>query len=439
MIRNTILLLLIGMMCTSMILAKEARYHRVVAQQGDYTYLLLKRYQLDKHQCNFDEFYKLNKLTRQSELKANQKYYIPVLIYDYNGVSIRSTLDIEDWKQAVRIKKYNEKMKADKLRRSTIVSSNILWVPYHELSCEGGGTKPTIVEKPSVETKTESKTTTAKVDKETAKKEAEARRKKLKKIDPKVLVKSKRISGHRKYAIFGKENAHVPLKDNKLRGKIYYIVSGHGGPDVGAVGSTGSHRLCEDEYAYDVSLRLARNLLEHGALVYMITRDPNDGIRSGSYLKCDYDEYCWGDFKIPRSQKVRLYQRSDAINRLFEEHKARGVKESDQITIAIHIDSRGQSENTDVFYYYYPGSHKGKAIARNIQKVFSKKYKKYRKGGRYSGTVTSRDLHMLREPNTTSVFVELGNIRNPFDQQRFILENNRQALANWLYEGLIKN
>ena len=42
----------------------------------------------------------------------------------------------------------------------------------------------------------------------------------------------------------------------------------------------------------------------------MITRDPDDGLRSGEYLDCDTDEYCWGDYKIPRSQKARLFQRS---------------------------------------------------------------------------------------------------------------------------------
>ena len=36
-----------------------------------------------------------------------------------------------------------------------------------------------------------------------------------------------------------------------------------------------------------------------------------------------------------------------------------------------------------------------------------------------------------------SVFVELGNIQNSFDQQRIILSDNRQALANWLCEGFV--
>ena len=65
-------------------------------------------------------------------------------------------------------------------------------------------------------------------------------------------------------------------------------------------------------------------------------------------------------------------------------------------------------------------------------------YNKYQKNRGYRGTVTPRDLHMLREPNCTAVYVELGNIANTFDQQRFLLASNRQLLAEWLMEGLIK-
>ena len=45
---------------------------------------------------------------------------------------------------------------------------------------------------------------------------------------------------------------------------------------------------------------------------------------------------------------------------------------------------------------------------------------------------------MLRETKVPSVYIELGNIRNAFDQQRIIVESNRQAIANWLLEGILK-
>ena len=72
-----------------------------------------------------------------------------------------------------------------------------------------------------------------------------------------------------------------------------------------------------------------------------------------------------------------------------------------------------------------------------MHEVIKAKYASHRKGRSYSGTVTSRDLHMLRETLPTSVYIELGNIRNAADQQRIVIERNRQLLANWLYEGLL--
>ena len=68
--------------------------------------------------------------------------------------------------------------------------------------------------------------------------------------------------------------------------------------------------LCEDEYAYDVTLRLARNLLSHGAKVYVIVRDENDGIRDQEYLGYDKDEVVWFKQKIPINQVRRLKQRT---------------------------------------------------------------------------------------------------------------------------------
>ena len=37
--------------------------------------------------------------------------------------------------------------------------------------------------------------------------------------------------------VFGKKYENVPVIDNQLEGAIYYLVSGHGGPDPGAMGN----------------------------------------------------------------------------------------------------------------------------------------------------------------------------------------------------------
>jgi N-acetylmuramoyl-L-alanine amidase len=43
---------------------------------------------------------------------------------------------------------------------------------------------------------------------------------------------------------------------------------------------------------------------------------------------------------------------------------------------------------------------------------------------------------MVRNLRPTTLFIELANIRNPKDQERLVYYYNRQALANWLFEGI---
>ncbi|BDS14116.1 N-acetylmuramoyl-L-alanine amidase family protein [Aureispira anguillae] len=366
----------------------KKEYIRAVAQKGDGIYLLLGRYHLDRNACSLEQFCKLNKLKKNASLKLGKSYKLPIVKYRYNQKSIRSTANIKDWQSAKRVERYNDLMvelgyKASDFRRGT----RELWVPYHMKYCP--------------------------------------------------LDVSKFVPKNRNFPIFGEKYAKVPLKDDKLAGAVYYIVAGHGGPDPGAMAKYKGKYLCEDEYAYDISLRLARNLVEHGAVVYFIVRDKNDGIRNAEYLKSDMDERCWPNAVIPVGQKARLTQRSDIINELYEQNRRRGVDY--QRLIEIHVDSRMKSKRIDLFFYYYPTSQGGKALAAKLHHTMKKKYAANRKSGEYHGSVIPRDLHMLREVKPLPVFIEVGNIQNPNDQKRILYASNRQALADWLEEGLLKD
>ncbi len=236
------------------------------------------------------------------------------------------------------------------------------------------------------------------------------------------------------YPIFGKDHEDVTIKSSELKGAVYYLVAGHGGPDPGAIGKYNGKRLCEDEYAYDVTIRLAKKLIEEGATVYMITRDPNDGIRDESYLKIDRDEVCYPNLKIPLNQTKRLRQRKDAVNKLYLKHKGQY-----QRMVAIHVDSRSKGNNIDVFFYHDKRSDSGKKTALSLQKTFQQKYKQHQPNRGYKGTVTARNLYVLKYTYPVAVYIELGNINHYRDQQRFIITNNRKAVANWLALGLSNN
>ena len=137
--------------------------------------------------------------------------------------------------------------------------------------------------------------------------------------------------------------------------------------------------------------------------------------------------------RMPLDQKKRLQDRAEAINGLYKRHRKQGVSDSNQKLIIIHIDSRSKKEQTDVFFYFKPGSNAGERLANKCRNLFEAKYSKTRE---YDGSSTARDLFMLRETRPVSVYVEMGNIQNPNDQQRFVYEANRQIMANWLYEGI---
>lgn len=236
-----------------------------------------------------------------------------------------------------------------------------------------------------------------------------------------------------KEPLFGKKLAQVDVTGSSLAGACFYIVSGHGGPDPGAIGRLNGHELHEDEYAYDVALRLARNLMQEGAEVHIIIQDKKDGIRNGNYLKNSKRETCMGD-PIPLNQVERLKQRCVKINELYRSDRK---KYKYCRSVFLHVDSRSKRAQTDVFFYHAPGSKYGEQLARGMKNTFERKYDRHQPNRGFEGTVSSRNLYVLLNSTPPALFVELGNIQNSFDQRRFVISDNRQALANWMREGLI--
>ncbi len=382
--------------------AFSADYLKTTARSGDGVFSLLRRFGLSEFACNVEKFYQLNRLDNQSHLIENREYQLPILLYTFNGRSIRSTVGLDNWQHALRIQQFNETMVEARLRAKPFQEDLQLWVPYHELFCVEEAKAATV----SLEVGERPGTEAVDADRKA-----------------------------RTFPIFGPEFAYTPLESKKLNGKVFYIVSGHGGPDPGAMGQRQGKTLCEDEYAYDVALRLCRYLIAHGAIAYMITRDYDDGIRSGQYLPCDYDEVLWDDVEMVRPVKERLFQRSDIINGLYEKNLRQGIE--DQKMIIIHVDSRRKGKRIDLFFYHREEDPSSRALAQGLHAKMKEKYAIHRANGAYHGSVSARDLHMLRETKPPAVYIELGNLRNDLDQTRLVLESNRKALAQWIFEGLL--
>lgn len=372
----------------------------VVAKKGDTRILLLKKYNLTD-QCSKEQYLSLNKVKADDFMVLGKKYKLPIQSYKYNGTSIRSTIKITDYDQAKAIEEWNLNIVKKGVKSKSYKSGSSLWVPYYLKKCF------------------------SKYGHSTASKPAASSNQSGEKIGSTVTHK-----------IFGKNHQNIKIVSNKLKGRIYYLVSGHGGPDPGAMGKCQGKDICEDEYAYDVTLRLAKKLIENGATVYMITRDENDGIRDYGLLKCDRDEVCYPKLKMPVNQKKRLRQRVKAVNKLYLKHKKQGSKY--QRMIVIHVDSRRSKDRVDMFFYHHKRSKVGKKLANGMYGAVKAQYAKHQKGRGYKGTVKARNLHMLREAKPTGVYIELGNIQNKQDQKRFTIVDNRDAIAKWFAGALME-
>ena len=235
------------------------------------------------------------------------------------------------------------------------------------------------------------------------------------------------------YTIFGDKHKTVIAKSERLKGNVYYLISGHGGPDPGAMGIYAGKSISEDEYAYDITLRLAKELLAHGAIVYIIIQDENDGIRDERVLEIDHDEVAYPNKTIPLNQVARLKQRVEIVNDLYKTNKGKY-----QRLIVTHVDSRSVGQNIDVFFYYHENSKNGKKLAESIHTTFDAKYKKYQPNRSYAGTFEDRtSLYLVKKTHPAMTFIEIGNIRNAKDQVRIVDPDNRQALAKWISEGVL--
>lgn len=233
--------------------------------------------------------------------------------------------------------------------------------------------------------------------------------------------------------LFGEKYKNYEIKDDLLAGACFYLVSGHGGPDPGAIAKVNGNELHEDEYAYDITLRLARCLLEHNATVHIIIQDPHDGIRDDKYLNNSKDETCMGK-EIPQSKLLRLKQESNEINRISFKSKAKY-----QRAIYIHLNSVSNKKQMDIFFYYQKNNAQSLRLAETMRKTFRTFYTKNRPGRGFSGTVSTRPLYVMRNTTPVSIYAELANMQNTSDQQRYVPVSGRQDFANWFCAGFIKD
>lgn len=237
--------------------------------------------------------------------------------------------------------------------------------------------------------------------------------------------------------LFGDKYQDYEIKSKELDGAHFFLISGHGGPDPGTVATINGQLICEDEYAYDVMLRLARNLKEYGAKVDIIIQDEEDGIRDGKYLGNGKKETCRGDI-IPKDKRARLKQRVNSINNLSKKSKSKYKR-----AVFIHIDSakdkKGRPVPIDIYFLDQKHNPESKKMATTMLKIIKNKYAQHQPNKEFKDRFLNENYYVMNYTEPTAVLVELANINCPQNHKRLLLSDNRQAMANWMREGLIQD
>ena len=447
--------------------ASGSEYVTVMPKNGEAVMTIFKKYKITPNATNISYFKEINKIKKLNKLLIGKNYKLPILKVPFDGKSIASSIPHLGKSAARNVMDYNNVLYKKQLRKKPYAKNKIVWIVYDEWNQNRSRNTENEVglKKISVSTKsripkayklpTESiaaeisriknisspelsrvKATNSAPEKAEATRELVTEANDSKNISVAAGSLSTANIRTRVVPIFGSDFQEIRIESEELKDKVYYLVSGHGGPDPGTMFHGDDHILCEDEYAYDVTLRLARKLMEQGAKVYLIVQDPNDGIRDEKYLKIDYDEKCISGYPLVLNQKLRLTQTTDAVNDLYRANRKKGVSERDQLAIHIHVDSRQKDMRKDVFFYYQENNRNSEEMARNIKQTLEKKYQEH-SGREYTGTVSSRNLFVMRNTIPSTVYMELGNLQNDDDQKRLLFPSNRQALAEWLYDGII--
>lgn len=387
----------------SLLFSKE-QFVRIVVKKGETIQTLFNSWELPFTNDNLSKFKELNsKKVKKDKIFWGITYRLPILVYskvDFES----STLPIIEDEIYKKLLDYNGKI----ISKGIYSQKDKILVPYY------------IFQTINIPTENHS-------NDETSHKRSKSLNKERRQISEPI---SQLVNPY-----YGKKHQKIKYVDNSLKGCAFYLISGHGGPDPGAIGKYRNYEMAEDEYAYDITLRLAYELERRRAKVFMITIDTTDGIRDKEFLDSKANELFYGGVTIPLNQKDRLQVCADIVNKLYQKNRTKYRK---HISINIHLDSRGETEKIDVFFYYQEQNPESHLIADFLLNTLKKQYEKHQPGRGYSGTVSTRNLFMLRNTLPPTVYIELGNIQNPHNQIRFIKSSNRKAIAKWLALGLIE-
>lgn len=232
-------------------------------------------------------------------------------------------------------------------------------------------------------------------------------------------------------------------KSQKLKDWRIVLDPGHGGRDPGAIVSNEDGRnravhVVEDEYVYDIALRLYKKLKMEGADVELTVISPNHHIRENlratiTFVHEQNEVYNSESANRKNSFSVRpalanINQRVRIANQFFK-----GARRGRTLFVSIHADNSPNRPKGPLVIYH---ERKGKIDSRS--RTFAQVMQKTLDHPSLPAQIGGRNLAVLRN-NTAyaEILVEIRNVHDKGEAWALRFHSRRDEDADRIFQGIL--
>lgn len=222
-------------------------------------------------------------------------------------------------------------------------------------------------------------------------------------------------------AIFEEELAQLNHKSEKLKDAVIYLISGNDLMD-----ETPTNNKVTEE----INKRLAKELLVHGAKVYMISSNKNNiHVKSGNLES--------GATEGAMAGLDQMQEYLETINKKFLQHTGKY-----QRLLITRVKGEISNAYCDVSIYHHVTSKDGKRIANNIQNLFQEQSISRKTIDRYKDVFTDKhNIYLAKNalPAITLIELETSTEKSLEYKNTMIVRSNKALFTDLIANGVLND